>query len=476
MGELDFPTWLAVGSYGGLTFSLLVAVAIASYALRQRRGTRRQLARAMLVFLAAGCLMFLPIWWTQNRFGLLGPTLSWGEVAFWLAWAALIGWSVPLGTALGFFLLAGAQPATGRVEVPAYLRAPPHVASGLPFPVELSDPRRLIEPLGAGQAWGRLVPADGPFAQRPLLLTRQVTLVGREADCDIVVVDQLTSRHHAELRWERGRVCLVDRGSMNGSRVNGQGVMGQAPLRHGDVVEIGEQRYRFEQLSSQPNLAAVPGLLAADEETHKLPGIGRAGPATVPATPALVLIASGAAQPGMRWELNSGVIKIGRDNAHEICLPDPSVSRLHAQIIRQATGFYLHDLTSQNGTLVNGQFLQAPVRLQAGDLVQFGTVPLRCEALPLPASLARGGGDGGMPAGAGWSGPAAYGLAPGARPGTDERATPPRVASAQNGAGGMPRAQADMHTRMGSPPAASDRPHLGPPRLLPTQPPEMTPP
>ncbi|HEV7129249.1 MAG TPA: FHA domain-containing protein, partial [Ktedonobacterales bacterium] len=170
------------------------------------------------------------------------------------------------------------------------------------------------------------------------------------------------------------------------------------------------------------------------------------------------------------------VIKIGRDNAHEICLPDPSVSRLHAQIIRQATGFYLHDLTSQNGTLVNRQFLQAPVRLQAGDLVQFGTVPLRCEALPLPASLARGGGDGGMPAGAGWSGPAAYGLAPGARPGTDERATPPRVASAQNGAGDVPRAQADMHTRMGSPPAASDRPHLGPPRLLPTQPPEMTPP
>jgi predicted component of type VI protein secretion system len=130
------------------------------------------------------------------------------------------------------------------------------------------DPERLVQPLGAGQAWGQLVPSDGPFVERPLALMRQIVLLGREPDCDIVVRDGQASRHHAELRWDHGRVHLVDRGSLNGTRVNGLGVFGQVPLRSGDVIEIGATAYRFEttQAGAQGPIAVTPQLSSVDAE------------------------------------------------------------------------------------------------------------------------------------------------------------------------------------------------------------------
>src|SRR5947209_1325133 len=183
MGGLDFPTWFSTGSYGGLAFSLLTAAVVAVFALRLRRGTPRQLARAMLACLVCCCLMFAPIWWYQSRFDLLGPSLTPQEVGFWLTWAALIGWGLPLAIAGGYVVFARPQPMTGMVAVPPNLRAP---VVGMPVQTRLTrpdDPDRFVEPLGAGRAWGRLVSASGPFAEKPLPLSRQIILLGRESDC-----------------------------------------------------------------------------------------------------------------------------------------------------------------------------------------------------------------------------------------------------------------------------------------------------
>src|SRR5690348_13000014 len=98
MGGIGFQQWADGGSYGGLACSLLAAACLAAYALRRRRGTPRQFARAVLICLAASCLMLAPVWWDLNRLGILGPTLGQGEILFWLSWVALIGWCIPLGT------------------------------------------------------------------------------------------------------------------------------------------------------------------------------------------------------------------------------------------------------------------------------------------------------------------------------------------------------------------------------------------
>ncbi|HZC77998.1 MAG TPA: FHA domain-containing protein, partial [Ktedonobacterales bacterium] len=363
MDSLDFPTWFGLGSYGGLACCMLAAGAVAGFALLRHRGTPRTLARAVLICLVAGCLSLVPIWWGQDRLDRYGPSLAAGEVTFWLAWTALAGWFLPLGVLAGYIALAPPQ-------VQESAPAPAGDGRSGPLVSMLDDPARLREPLGAGRAWGVLIPLDGEDPTRTVALSRQLTLIGREFDNDIVVDDERTSRHHAELRWEHGHVQLLDRGSMNGTRLNRQAVRGVVPLKSGDILEIGAQRYRFE-------MAAVGAANGAEEETRKMRGALPA--AALAAPPTLVLVALAGALAGARWGLAQDITTIGRDAERQVCLPHDSVSRLHAQIVRQRSGYFVADLNSSNGTFVNEAPVTEPQPLRAGDLLRCGEITLRCE-------------------------------------------------------------------------------------------------
>src|SRR5262249_55179836 len=98
-----------------------------------------------------------------------------------------------------------------------------------------------------------------------------------------------------------------------------------------------------------------------------------------PATPPLVLVGLSGVVEGVRWQLSEPVMIIGRDAERQIALPDPLVSHSHAQIIRQLAGYFISDLDSSNGTLLNGEPLVAPTLLSPGDVLQIGSVELRCE-------------------------------------------------------------------------------------------------
>lgn len=64
---------------------------------------------------------------------------------------------------------------------------------------------------------------------------------------------------------------------------------------------------------------------------------------------------------------------IGRAQHNAICVPDDHLSRQHAAIQYIASqGFFLHDLDSTNGTYLNHEPLQGPLRLKDGDLVRIG--------------------------------------------------------------------------------------------------------
>jgi pSer/pThr/pTyr-binding forkhead associated (FHA) protein len=367
MIHLDFPTWFGIGSYGGLAASLLTATALVAYAQWTRRGTPRQLARAILFCLVASCLMLSAIWWNQNRLDLYGPSLDDSEVTFWLVWTALLGWLVPFSMLVGYVALAKPQPLA--------LAHPQGDAAG----PRLEDPARRIEPLGTGRPWGRLIPLDGPFAEHALSLTRKLTLIGREIDNDVVLDDELASRRHAEVWWEQGRAQVHDLGSMNGTFVNGQSARGPLPLRSGDVIQLGARTYRVELLTSG---ALRRALLADDEdETRKLPGATLVHRVEVP----LLLVGLSPSIEGRRWQLDQSLTTLGRDATAAIVLPDESVSRLHAQILRQQTGLYLTDLDSSNGTYLNGVRIGAPALIGNGDELRFGAVLLRCELVPFTA-------------------------------------------------------------------------------------------
>jgi hypothetical protein len=65
---------------------------------------------------------------------------------------------------------------------------------------------------------------------------------------------------------------------------------------------------------------------------------------------------------------------IGRDTRCDMVLGDPTVSRWHAGLRREETGWLLDDLGSTNGTRLNGWRVRAWVPVRHGDLVSFGAV------------------------------------------------------------------------------------------------------
>jgi hypothetical protein len=82
---------------------------------------------------------------------------------------------------------------------------------------------------------------------------------------------------------------------------------------------------------------------------------------------------------GLMMPLRDDVTTIGRGRSVDVRLADPSVSRLHAEIIRRGPYAYVTDLgLSRNGTRVNGR-LVARRLLEDGDVLSFGAA--RCRVL-----------------------------------------------------------------------------------------------
>ncbi len=110
-----------------------------------------------------------------------------------------------------------AQPAPSPVVSPRPMQRPP-VAPDLPLATLW-----LID-----QSTGHR------YALRP-----GITTIGRSGDNDIVLDAPSVSAHHAEIRYENGRYILYDRGSTNGTFVNGRRISGPNLIKAGWRLWIG---------------------------------------------------------------------------------------------------------------------------------------------------------------------------------------------------------------------------------------------
>ena len=63
---------------------------------------------------------------------------------------------------------------------------------------------------------------------------------------------------------------------------------------------------------------------------------------------------------------------IGRSARNDLCVEDPFASRLHAEIRRRGDAFWISDLGSANGTLINGMRLTSQVQLNDRDIIRIG--------------------------------------------------------------------------------------------------------
>lgn len=109
-------------------------------------------------------------------------------------------------------------------------------------------------------------------------------LFGRGPECHVRPDSEWVSRQHCLLSIGESSLFLKDLGSMNGTLVGGQRLVGERELMHGDTIQVGPlvlqvrlpQRAADEQALQQTEAAigdaTVPtGELPPMDETSKLP-------------------------------------------------------------------------------------------------------------------------------------------------------------------------------------------------------------
>ena len=118
-----------------------------------------------------------------------------------------------------------------------------------------------------------LVAQEGPLKGQRWVLNHTVVM-GREATCDVVVLDRQVSRFHARITPTSEGVMLEDLGSKNGTNHNGVELTAPVMLQDGDLVGVAlAQQFIF--LTSDATVPLTegterPGRLMMDQKSRRV--------------------------------------------------------------------------------------------------------------------------------------------------------------------------------------------------------------
>jgi pSer/pThr/pTyr-binding forkhead associated (FHA) protein len=79
---------------------------------------------------------------------------------------------------------------------------------------------------------------------------------------------------------------------------------------------------------------------------------------------------------GVRYDITTTPVTIGRTPNNDLPIKDTRISRHHARITERDDGLWIEDLGSTNKTYVNGQPIDEPRRLSEGDVIRVGSSAL----------------------------------------------------------------------------------------------------
>src|SRR3712207_383561 len=158
--------------------------------------------------------------------------------------------------------------------------------------------------------------------------------------------------------------------ALNGRQVGGQ----DCKLEDGDTISAGSVHFHIWR--NQPELPPV----TAEHE---------------PSRPPIAHLID--AKDHVAYPLDRLSTNIGRATANIIRVKDPTASRFHAQVRREAGGYALHSIGS-SGTRINGRRVGAPQLLEDGDEIEIAYTTLRYTRATPPEGVTivpRAGGDAG---------------------------------------------------------------------------------
>ncbi|MBN1903450.1 FHA domain-containing protein [Candidatus Sumerlaeota bacterium] len=187
---------------------------------------------------------------------------------------------------------------------------------------------------------------------------KDVLSIGRAKDNDIVIENLSVSRNHARIRKVDNKFILTDLNSANGTYVNNVRIT-KTDLCHDDIVTIGKHKIHFINVD------------LSDEQIIS-DAFGAERTMIVDKTPVARLLISKGKQQGQEFKITKTETYIGRSSDNDIRLHDWFVSKKHAMILRQGQNFFIKDLKSWRGTMVNGKFTRESP-LNDNDSLQFGS-------------------------------------------------------------------------------------------------------
>ena len=106
--------------------------------------------------------------------------------------------------------------------------------------------------------------------------------------------------------------------------------------------------------------------------------------ATIGAVPArgfdawLVTVRGGGLEPGTRFDVFGGVT-LGRSADADVSFTDRYASGLHARLYPRGDRYFLEDMNSTNGTLLDGGAVTSEVEARDGSMIEIGDTAFRLE-------------------------------------------------------------------------------------------------
>lgn len=166
--------------------------------------------------------------------------------------------------------------------------------------------------------------------------------VGRANANTLRIRDDRIAAHHVRIERCESRFVLEVTSADALTALNGEPLtMGERKsLAHGDLISLADLDFRF---TSDPG----EGLLSR-------------------------IWVVGGVHRGKTFRIDSTDVHVGRAADNDVQFPDRSVSRYHCAIKRNGEGWWIEDLKSTNGTIVNGDPLGRARPLDHGDEVVAG--------------------------------------------------------------------------------------------------------
>jgi len=193
------------------------------------------------------------------------------------------------------------------------------------------------------------------------LFDKEIMSIGRARDNDIVIENLSVSRNHVRIRRSDKKYILTDLNSANGTFVNNVRV-NKIELFDGDVITVGKHTIQFENKK-------------ISDEQLITDAFGAERTMIVDRTPSARLVIEKGKQRGQEFRIIKDETYIGRSSDNDICLHDWFVSKKHAMIFKQGANFFIKDLKSWRGSMLNGKFTRE-ASLKDGDTLQFGSTSM----------------------------------------------------------------------------------------------------